>query len=115
MKIIFLSLVMLCVATFGISQTEDCGIVLPSMFVTEEDESGEERKLFIVELPCPAEKITVQLIDRWGKMVAEKEELEIEGSVQLDGTDLKPQTLFISVVVTINGQDQKYNGMVTLI
>ncbi len=114
MKIIFLSLVIICSATFGLSQTEDCAILLPSVFVTDEDEFGAERKVLTIELPCPVEKITVQLLNRWGKTLIEKEELNVEGHIKLDGTNLKPQTLICSVVVKINNEEQKYYGNVRI-
>ena len=112
MKIFISIFFCLYFTTISISQTEDCIVHIPSLFVTEEDQFGETYTVWIIELSCPAEKASIQLYNRFGKKLIEKDEFNVQDVFKIDGTEIKSQSLFYSLTVQINGEEKVYNGVI---
>ena len=112
MRATLLSLFFLVTATFAFSQHKDCDIILPSSFVISENEFGETNALWRIEIPCEAEKVVVQLINRWGKIIVETEDFNVSKLLEVDGTHIKPQVLFYRVSLQIGSELIEYQGNV---
>jgi hypothetical protein len=112
MRATLLSLFFLVTATFAFSQHKDCDIILPSSFVILENEFEETNALWRIEIPCEAEKVVVQLINRWGKIIVETEDFNVNNLLEVDGTHIKPQVLFYKVSLEIDGELIEYQGNV---
>jgi hypothetical protein len=114
MKIFFILLMVFTLPFIGMSQitTESCDFVIPSMFVTKTDEDGVRRAVLRIEFPCVTEYVSIQIYNRWGKVVLEKDDF-IDGTVfELDGTTLKNQNYVYELNVKREGEEIVHTGIV---
>lgn len=112
MRNILINFLFLLSASVLLSQNQDCGIIAPNLFDTVEDEYGATKVIWTIELPCKAEKISVQLFNRWGETLIEKEEWDIEENLEVDGTEIKSQMLFYKISLHLKGEEIEYQGSV---
>lgn len=101
-------------SSLGLSQNSDCNLVVPTIFEKEKDEFSNTQTVWRLNFTCTPEKIHVQLINRFGKTVVEKEAFAIEEELVIDGTGIKPQTLFYSIEIIHNGEKENHKGTVQI-